>query len=153
MSVGDKKIVEKRFVFNGEAISNLKADVKTNGCGSKLPEHQPTRVEVVTALIWRGLIMFSQARHGYLRPSLLTHAVNLRGRTILHIPEKSCGNFTGIGIAQFIPKPDDESNMQFHVHKGMLQRIEYLNIFSKLQEFLIHLKTNSEAIYALPSAA
>ncbi|KAL3498654.1 hypothetical protein ACH5RR_041386 [Cinchona calisaya] len=63
------KTVMKRFVFDEAAIARLKDEIMATNC-SLLLERQPTKVEVVTALIWRSLIRAAQARHGYLRPSM-----------------------------------------------------------------------------------
>ncbi|KAL3570236.1 hypothetical protein D5086_027485 [Populus alba] len=54
-----KIVVMKRFVFTGAALSKLKAVVSAGVKGS----HQPTRVEVVTAVIWKTLTMVAQAKH------------------------------------------------------------------------------------------
>ncbi|KAJ6410644.1 hypothetical protein OIU84_007401 [Salix udensis] len=64
---GEKKVeIQKRFVFNGAAISKLKAVASANIHESR----QPTGVEVVTALMWKALTMVALAKHGRLRPSL-----------------------------------------------------------------------------------
>lgn len=69
------KALVKRFVFDGTAISKLKAAVS----GSELLKRQPTRVEVVVALTWDTLMKVAEARNGHLRPSISRFAVNLRG--------------------------------------------------------------------------
>ncbi|KAL3498650.1 hypothetical protein ACH5RR_041382 [Cinchona calisaya] len=56
------KTVMKRFVFDEAAIARLKDKIMVTKCSLFL-ERQPTKVEVVIALIWRSLIRAAQARH------------------------------------------------------------------------------------------
>ncbi|KAL3570216.1 hypothetical protein D5086_027465 [Populus alba] len=121
---GEKKVeIQKRFVFNSAAMSKLKAVVSANINGSR----QPTRVEVVTALLWKALTMVARAKHGRLRPSFLVHSFNLRGKTAMSVPDNSCGNFTNPAIARFTAD-DDENKVELHhfvdrVHDGIRKRV------------------------------
>ena len=103
-----KIVVMKRFVFTGAALSKLKAVVSASVNGS----HQPTRVEVVTAVIWKTLTMVAQAKHGRLRSSLLSHTFNMRGKIAMPIPDNSCGNFINVALSHFTA--DDETKVQLH---------------------------------------
>lgn len=99
---GANPIKTKRFVFNKEAISSLKAIAKGGaGDSESLSKRQPSRVVVVTALIWKALIAVAKARHGHLRASILCHSLNLRGKTALPIPDNSFGNFYMVANARF----------------------------------------------------
>ncbi|KAH8486470.1 hypothetical protein H0E87_025469 [Populus deltoides] len=121
---GEKKVeIQKKFVFNGAAISKLKAVASANINESR----QPTRVEVVTALMWKALTMVARAKHGRLRPSLLVHSFNLRGKTAMPVPDNSCGNFTNPALARFTAD-DDENKVELHhfvdrVHDGIRKRV------------------------------
>ncbi|CAK9174044.1 unnamed protein product [Ilex paraguariensis] len=74
-------------------------------------ERQPTRVEVVTAMIWKALISAARAKHGRLRDSLLVQIVNMRGKTIPPLPEISLGNFFLAAVAR---SSADENKMELH---------------------------------------
>ncbi|KAD5507501.1 hypothetical protein E3N88_15204 [Mikania micrantha] len=63
----------RRFVFDPNAIAALKAEAGTNGV-----QQQPTRVEVVSALIWKCAITASKEASGLDKTSRLTHFVNLQ---------------------------------------------------------------------------
>ncbi|KAL9413804.1 hypothetical protein AB3S75_042318 [Citrus x aurantiifolia] len=76
-------MVTKRFVFDGLAISTLKA--KAIG--------EVSRVVAVTAVLWKARILVAQAKHGLLRPSLR--------KTGVKIPENSFGNVFKLVIARF----------------------------------------------------
>ncbi|CAK7340272.1 unnamed protein product [Dovyalis caffra] len=105
------KVVKKTFVFNRATISKLKEIAVSRTSGSnQLLKHQPTRVEVVTGLVWMILTKVAQAIHGHLRPSIFGIVVNMRGKTSITMPEYSCGNFVNFAIAQFMP--DDGSKIE-----------------------------------------
>ncbi|KAJ8755462.1 hypothetical protein K2173_019260 [Erythroxylum novogranatense] len=103
------KVVTKNYTFDRKVISNLKAISTTAASLSGLlVHHQPTRLNVVTAFIWETLMKVGKSRRGYLRPSVLSHAVNMRGKTTLPIPEEACGNFFRQAIARFLPNDSTE---------------------------------------------
>ncbi|KAI3745712.1 hypothetical protein L6452_08118 [Arctium lappa] len=64
--------ITKRFVFDVDAISTLRAEATRNGV------QNPTRVEVVSALIWKCAMAASKETCGFQKPSRFTLPVNLR---------------------------------------------------------------------------
>ncbi|WCJ44698.1 HXXXD-type acyl-transferase family protein [Euphorbia peplus] len=77
----------KRFVFNASSIAMLKYEAIESGM------KRPTRVEVVSAILWKCLVATSNELHGFQRPSLLNHLVNLRRRMEPSLLENVLGNF------------------------------------------------------------
>ncbi|XP_028055484.1 acetyl-CoA-benzylalcohol acetyltransferase-like [Camellia sinensis] len=75
------------------------------------PKRQPSRVLVLTALIWRTLIHIARAKHGYLRPSLLSLSMDLRERTGLQPPKNSFGNLFTHSTARFMI---EKNKMELH---------------------------------------
>ncbi|CAL5358289.1 unnamed protein product [Camellia sinensis] len=75
------------------------------------PKRQPSRVLVLTALIWRTLIHIARAKHGYLRPSLLSLSMDLRERIGLQPPKNSFGNLFTHSTARFMI---EENKMELH---------------------------------------
>ncbi|XP_021911535.1 BAHD acyltransferase At5g47980-like [Carica papaya] len=75
------KFVTRRFVFDAPAIASLKDRARSS-----------TRVEAVSALIWKCTTAASQQKHGMPRRSFLTHAVNLRTRMTHPASKNSLGN-------------------------------------------------------------
>ncbi|PWA86866.1 HXXXD-type acyl-transferase family protein [Artemisia annua] len=61
-----------RFVFDSSKLAALKADVVANGI------KDPTRVEVVSALLWKCFMNATEEKTGSWKPSLLSHVVTLR---------------------------------------------------------------------------
>lgn len=78
--------VTKRFVFSASAIDTLKAKVAEDG----LSAVQPTRVEAVSALIWKCCIAAKELKNG--TKSVAFHTVNVRGRMVPPLPEATFGN-------------------------------------------------------------
>ncbi|KAH7865561.1 hypothetical protein Vadar_008273 [Vaccinium darrowii] len=79
--------VTKRFCFGSSKIATLKAEVKSSSGSSAV---QPSRVELVTAAIWKWIM----ARKGdnRCRLSVATHSVNLRRRMDPPLSEYVFGN-------------------------------------------------------------
>ncbi|QDP16941.2 hypothetical protein Tsubulata_042465 [Turnera subulata] len=84
-----RECVMKRFVFDGSKIGMLKA----KAASEKVPE--PTRVEAVSALIWKCAISASRSSLGLERKSLWSLSVNMRKRLTPQLPENSAGNCVG----------------------------------------------------------
>lgn len=95
------KVVTRRFVFDDAAITKLKTDI---GCPT-------TRVEVVTAVIWKAFINLSLAKYGNLKTSLLEHAVNLRGRTVPPMPSNTFANFIALALPQVLGNELDKMDL------------------------------------------
>ncbi|XP_021902550.1 vinorine synthase-like [Carica papaya] len=83
------KFVTRRFVFDAAAIANLKDQARSS-----------TRVEAVSALIWKCIMAASQQKHGIPRRCLLMHAVNLRRRTPQPSSKNSFGNQVWVAKAR-----------------------------------------------------
>ncbi|XP_075663422.1 akuammiline synthase 2-like [Castanea sativa] len=84
------KCVTKRFVFPGSKIASLKEIITASN--TKVPH--PTRIEVVSTLIWKCAMVVSKARAGSLSPSIMTHAVDLRPRNDPPLPKCAAGNLS-----------------------------------------------------------
>ncbi|KAK1417599.1 hypothetical protein QVD17_26729 [Tagetes erecta] len=78
-------ILTKSYVFNGAAISNLRAKAS-----SENSKH--SRVTLVTALIWKALISIDQVKSGHGRDCLLAPAIMLRRKKGPPVSESSFGN-------------------------------------------------------------
>ncbi|KAK1400325.1 Vinorine synthase [Heracleum sosnowskyi] len=98
------KCTTRRFVFDGSAIATL----KTMTSGKNVVRH-PTRVEAVSAFIWKCAMAASEKKScGAKRCSLLNHAVNLRKRTTPALSNDSFGNLIWIATAKCKAKYDDQ---------------------------------------------
>ncbi|KAJ7966963.1 vinorine synthase-like [Quillaja saponaria] len=126
------KCVTRRFFFDATAIANLKAQTSSSGC-----VQQPTRVEVVSALLWKCFMAATKGNSGSQRPSSLTHLVNLRRRMDPALcPENSIGNLIWLAAAE--QKADHE--MELHGLVGKLR-----NAISKIDnEFIKKMQSDQQ---------
>ncbi|PPS00746.1 hypothetical protein GOBAR_AA19920 [Gossypium barbadense] len=97
----------------GSAIATLKAKASSS---SVVPN--PTSVESVSAFIWICFTTATRIRYGSRRPSVLSHIVNLRGKTATSLPEHSIGNLLWIATAQC----DAEVNLELQSLVGLLRK-------------------------------
>ncbi|XP_071710743.1 epi-neemfruitin B 7-O-acetyltransferse L7AT-like [Rutidosis leptorrhynchoides] len=88
------KCSTKRFVFDSSKLSSLKAKASANGL------KDPTRVEVVSSLLWKCIMAATEENTGFKKPSLLSHVVNLRKRLVSTLPENSIGNLIWLASAE-----------------------------------------------------
>ncbi|XP_059462081.1 stemmadenine O-acetyltransferase-like [Corylus avellana] len=80
------RCIVRRIVFDASAIASLKANATRSSV------QNPTRVEVVSAFLWKCTMTAFKATSGIQRPTFITHAVNLRRRANPPFTESSIGN-------------------------------------------------------------
>ncbi|KAF5798508.1 putative transferase [Helianthus annuus] len=83
-------LTKKKLSFSGSAISKMKAKGTTNST------NQWSKVQLVSAIIWKTFMGVDLAKHNLQRDSILVQAVNLRGKMASLIPKTSCGNLFGL---------------------------------------------------------
>ncbi|KAG5568726.1 hypothetical protein H5410_064255 [Solanum commersonii] len=105
----EENIVVKRFVVHEAALSMLRKQCIDESGGAL--NFQPSRVEIITAILWRALIRISAARNGYFRSSLMDFPLNLRSKSSLPQVNNSMGNFRIDVPIKFIP---GETKMELH---------------------------------------
>ncbi|XP_059656750.1 acyltransferase Pun1-like [Cornus florida] len=111
--------VTRRYVFSASKIAELKATVVNSG----VPK--PTRVEVVSNLIFKRAMAARRATSGSSRLSILLQPVNLRPRLSPPLPENSAGNFSW--FFSIMAKDENEKDLGALVDamkKGMAQFID-----------------------------
>ncbi|KAG6435829.1 hypothetical protein SASPL_100707 [Salvia splendens] len=83
---GFGKTTMRRYVFGAESISRLRARLSKPGTS------RPTRVETVSAFLWKCFMTASATCAGGGGVSLVTHGVNMRRKSELPLSENSFGN-------------------------------------------------------------
>ena len=117
--------VAKRFIFDSAKLGALKTKATLSGV------ENPTRVQVVTALIYRcAVAAASKASSGFLKPSTLTLTVNLRKRIIPPLLEKS---FENMVWSYTIQTDAQESDLEFPALVGQLKAglADFCNTYGK----------------------
>ncbi|KAL3538710.1 hypothetical protein ACH5RR_002076 [Cinchona calisaya] len=104
------KIVTRRFLFDGKAISEIRSRMMIN-CDDGTFKHQFTRVQLISGLILRALLEIDQSNYGRSRAALVLQTVNFRDKTSPQIPKHSCGNYCIFAVAQC--NPEQTRNMGF----------------------------------------
>lgn len=104
------KFIAKRFVIDELTISQLRNKLARAMDSGELC-FKPSRVEIITAILWRALIRVSEAKHGYLRRSLVFFPVNLRGKISLPLKENAFGNYVMDAPIKFEP---GKNKMELH---------------------------------------
>ncbi|KAL3514860.1 hypothetical protein ACH5RR_027577 [Cinchona calisaya] len=94
--------VTKRFIFDAAAISTLKA------MSTKTGARCPTRVEAISAFLWKCTMVASEANSGFKKSSMLTHVVNLRRRAAPTLSEHTMGNLIWISSSKCLANQDRE---------------------------------------------
>ncbi|XP_038691800.1 stemmadenine O-acetyltransferase-like [Tripterygium wilfordii] len=82
----DGNFASKRFLFDGSTIKNLKSKASSSGV------HNPTRVEVVIALLFRCVMSAWKVKYGTQKSVLMSTSVNLRSRIVPPLSETSLGS-------------------------------------------------------------
>lgn len=93
MDVIGTNYITKRFVFDASNIAALRTKVAS----ASVPK--PTRVEAVTALIWKCTIAASRSIRGFPNLSLTVHSMNLRKMVMQTLPDGCAGILLGTIIA------------------------------------------------------
>ncbi|KAL5137045.1 Vinorine synthase [Glycine soja] len=104
--LNEGRVAMRRFLFDAEAISRLRAQ------GSSLTVQNPTRVEVVTSLLCKCTAKVFNANFGLERPTLITHAVNMRRRASPMFPKSCMGNFAWLALALIMSSKDNKVIME-----------------------------------------
>nr|WAU86910.1 birch protein [Betula platyphylla] len=105
MSIRKDKIVTRRLVFDKSNIAALK---------DKASIGNPTRVEAVSAFIWKRLMAISKSKAAPARVHVAIHAVNIRQRMVPPMPTHSFGNLWYFAAAVLSPHDqldDNDSNL------------------------------------------
>ncbi|MFQ6635238.1 hypothetical protein Gotur_011444 [Gossypium turneri] len=102
----------RRVIFDASAIASLKAKTAS----SSVP--YPTRVEVVSALLSKCIMVASKAKSDIQKSTLITHAVNLCQRARPQIPNYSMGNFLCLA-AVLVTANETLDNLVCHLRKAI----------------------------------
>ncbi|WCJ42987.1 HXXXD-type acyl-transferase family protein [Euphorbia peplus] len=94
---GENVCRTRRFVFDANAIATL----RTKG-RSELVEN-PTRVEALSAFIWKHALKACEKASGFLRPSFLYHSVNIRRLMKPEMSRYSIGNLVMHAVVRYSP--------------------------------------------------
>ncbi|PHU01487.1 hypothetical protein BC332_31274 [Capsicum chinense] len=87
------KLVAKKFVMDEVSVSNLRDELTKCNNNSRSLYFKPSRVEIITAILWRALLRASHAITGKMKPSVLSFPISLRGKLKYRETINPFGNF------------------------------------------------------------
>ncbi|CAL2253312.1 unnamed protein product [Prunus armeniaca] len=117
--------ITKRFVFDASKIAAL----KSKAASAAVPN--PTRVEVVSALIWKCALQASRSNLGFTKPSTWNQAVNMRKISGLAMAENILGNFVSFFTAMSTESEVELESLVHKLRKGIEEyKQKYANGFS-----------------------
>ncbi|KVH96182.1 Chloramphenicol acetyltransferase-like domain-containing protein [Cynara cardunculus var. scolymus] len=118
--------VRRRFVFPNSKLYELKNKVNAMGTSPM----NPSRVELLTSLLFKCAVDSATRKSGSLMPSNLFHTVNMRNRNIKKFPETAAGNLSTTVIAKIAT---DSGEIKLHevigtLRKGIMELEELSNV-------------------------
>ncbi|KAI3781083.1 hypothetical protein L2E82_11082 [Cichorium intybus] len=120
----DDCIITKSFMFPNSKINELKLKVKTMTAESGQPIKNPTRVEVLTWLLYNcAVTIASKNTPGSFKPTSVAQLANLRGKMIEKLPEKSIGNF--FVPLEILTKKESEMNPESFINELKKQKMQF----------------------------
>ncbi|KAI4382501.1 hypothetical protein MLD38_008458 [Melastoma candidum] len=120
------KTLTRRYVFDSSKVDGLVERTSTKQVG------RPTRVEVVSALLWKCMVKASTRRSGVeWKRSVFLHTVNLRPKMFPPIPENTFGNLVGHYWAEMREEEAAEIDLQELVMRLRAEKANYLENYVK----------------------
>ncbi|EEF47536.1 BAHD acyltransferase At5g47980 [Ricinus communis] len=126
VKLNEEKCVTKRYVFHASGIATLK-----DKAASESVRH-PTRVEAVTALIWKCAMKASRSNSKQPKMSVLAQSVNIRKKLVPPLSEYSIGNLMGHFALRATENEVELGTLVTKMRKGIQEFGE--NYVKKLQE-------------------
>ncbi|KAK3434023.1 hypothetical protein EUGRSUZ_D01509 [Eucalyptus grandis] len=165
--IDNEEFVMSRFKFSSNAILKLKALARDDTKNLMSKTSQPSRVEVVSALISRALIDIDRNKHGKQTAFVVCMMVNLREKINLAIPADSFGNLSAVMFARSGQPVADKGKLEFSGMVNVIHDIisdaktKYATILDKEKlcsmvvnsqtEFIKNVSTDEEFVIAFSS--
>lgn len=112
------KTCMRRYVFDSSSISTLRSKI------AKKDERRPTRVETISAFLWRCFMTACDAKKST-SSSLVTHGVNMRRKAETPFPDGSFGNFVWLVPASSAnDEPDRELENLFGKVRSAIGKVD-----------------------------
>ncbi|PWA79240.1 transferase, Chloramphenicol acetyltransferase-like domain protein [Artemisia annua] len=124
--LSSKLYIRKRVSFSESEISILKAKAMDNG---KLNTLHLSKVQLVSAIIWKAFISVVNATNDKPSESILVQPVDLRGKTASLIPKESCGNLVGFCAtdARMVETTEELADRLSHNVKKTINKLSKVN--------------------------
>ncbi|KAK9707533.1 hypothetical protein RND81_07G203800 [Saponaria officinalis] len=124
LKLGMDRTATIRFVFDASKIEELRTKGVSEGVS------RPTRVEVVSSLLWKCATKASRANSGIKAHSVMSQSMNIRRRTTPPLPDTTIGNLVGYYVAK-MEDNNDTITLRDLVAKQRQGKTEIINNYAK----------------------
>ncbi|KAF5787466.1 putative deacetylvindoline O-acetyltransferase [Helianthus annuus] len=118
----------RRFVFRNSKLSELKNKVVFEAGGSI---NNPTRVEVLTSMLYTTAVKAAATKSGTFKPSYLFFMVNMRDKFVEKLPQTTIGNF--VSLMMVPTRHTSDTSISSVVAEIKKQKLEFEGIQSVQQ--------------------
>ncbi|KAJ9555421.1 hypothetical protein OSB04_010035 [Centaurea solstitialis] len=133
--------ITRSFTFPNSNINDLKNKVKSMTAGSGHPITNPTRVEVLTWLLFkRSVAAATKNNSGSFRPPSFGHMTNIRNKMIEPLPENTIGNF--FTLMEILAMNEDETKPESFIGELKKQKMQFQGL-QNLEDAFGHLPKTS----------
>ncbi|KAL7596359.1 hypothetical protein Lser_V15G28311 [Lactuca serriola] len=118
-----KDCVTRSFIFPNSKINDLKLKVKAMTEESGHPITNPTRVEVLNWILYKCAVAAATKNNsGVFKPSGVNHLINIRGKMIESLPQKSIGNY--VMAMEIATEEESELKPESFINKLKKEKIQ-----------------------------
>ncbi|XP_071714362.1 diaboline synthase-like, partial [Rutidosis leptorrhynchoides] len=139
LSIEKGKFVCRSFVFSNKKLKELEKKVVDMGTTPS----NPTRVELVTSLVFKCVVHAITLNTGCVKPSTLLHTVNMRNRIIKNCNEMPAGNIMTVVAANMAGSSEIKLNEVVGELRKAKMEVEGLKdikeVFNHYQEIILNL--------------
>ncbi|KAJ0514682.1 putative deacetylvindoline O-acetyltransferase [Helianthus annuus] len=97
LDIDHTNLASRKFVFTNSKLFDLKNKVVCEAGGSI---NNPSRVEVLTSLLYKTAVAAATAKRGSFKPSYLFMMVNARDKFVQKLPPTTFGNFVSVMLVR-----------------------------------------------------
>ncbi|KAF5803724.1 putative deacetylvindoline O-acetyltransferase [Helianthus annuus] len=122
--------VSRKFVFPNSKLNDLKNKVLAEA-GSTLSINNPTRVEVLSSLIYKTAVAAATPKSGSFKPSFLVIPVDMRKKVVPKLPQTTVGNL--VSLMMVTSRHECETSLSTVVSEIKKQKMELEEVQSMQQ--------------------
>ncbi|MFS8019844.1 putative deacetylvindoline O-acetyltransferase [Helianthus anomalus] len=122
--------VSRKFVFPNSKLNDLKNKVLAEA-GSTISINNPTRVEVLSSLIYKTAVAAATPKSGSFKPSFLVIPVDMRKKVVPKLPQTTVGNM--VSLMMVTTRHERETSLSTVVSEIKKQKMELKEVQSMQQ--------------------
>ncbi|KAJ9555424.1 hypothetical protein OSB04_010038 [Centaurea solstitialis] len=133
--------ITRSFTFPNSKINDLKTKVKSMTIDSRQPITNPTRVEVLTWLLFNRMVAATTKNNsGSFKPPSFGNLINIRNKMIEPLPKNTIGNF--ISFTEIRVMNEDEMKPESFIGELKKQKMQFQGL-TNMEDAFSHLSGTS----------